>query len=139
MKGLLVALGGLAALLLLLFVVPPALDRLALAREHRRIAAPTPEQKVAELGVKQRHLDQLKAELFSRSCRNWIESGLHDPSSAQWVDTPAASKDSKDGTFTALVTLRAKNGFGALRLARYECHGLVVGAEALALSVKEAP
>jgi hypothetical protein len=51
-----------------------------------------------------------------------IKRVLHDPDSAQFDRTSAwpVTKNG-DGTSTVVVTLRASNAFGALRIGAYDC------------------
>jgi hypothetical protein len=61
-------------------------------------------------------------------CEVRIEKSLHDPSSAEWLDKtlgvlePLSMGRKADGGLEILTRLRAKNGFGAMRLFTAECN-----------------
>lgn len=56
------------------------------------------------------------------ACRIFIERQLHDPASAEWIDTPSwPVVDNADGSLGIGARYRAKNTFGALRLSHTTC------------------
>lgn len=100
------------------------------AREAARRAALTPAQRTQEdsdrarVEAERRAAEQLADALDTArgACLQMFERRLDDPDSAKYgrvTDWPAQQR--KDGTVYVLPTIRAKNAFGAYRLANFEC------------------
>jgi hypothetical protein len=76
------------------------------------------------------------------ACRDEISRALHDPSSAEWgigndgwFQTWPVSDDGNN--LTATATFRAKNAFGALVNARYQCSAVRIDGMLSLTSIKK--
>jgi hypothetical protein len=95
--------------------------------EAARRAGLTPEQKAAEAqAAKAKKTADAEAEALMSAvytCRMFIRQRLKDPESVKWAhlgdETPR--QKNKDGSFTADLSLRARNSFGGLVLETYQC------------------
>jgi hypothetical protein len=86
-----------------------------------RIAAMTPEQRAAEEKTKKDLSDLHDAQL---TCEGEVKKTLHDPDSAQFDDFRGYAvlpHTAPPDHYIVLVTVRAKNGFGALRHIAIRC------------------
>lgn len=64
------------------------------------------------------------------ACQVFIRERLHDPASVEWVSNPPWSvSGEKGGIFVVHARYRARNGFGALRLASRTCTMRAAGTE----------
>lgn len=72
----------------------------------------------------ERAADARKADLdfARRACENFVKKTLHDPKSAEFDDPSRFwAEQDKRGIFHVQATLRARNGFNALRQTIIEC------------------
>jgi len=88
-------------------------------REAARLAAMTPEQRASEATVKAATEQRSSAQY---ACKEFVKRTLNDPDAAQFDDasTYFTEKQAAD-KFRVEVTVRAKNGFNALRHITVNC------------------
>jgi len=71
------------------------------------------------------------------ACMTWIKQSLHDPSSAEFMDSSSANATEQDGVWTVIRAVRAKNAFNSTRLGMFECKMRSAGGDWILLSVKQ--
>lgn len=62
-------------------------------------------------------------ELAAFSCGGFIKQTVRDPSSVEWITEPALAHAIKqsDGSYRAILVLRANNGFGGKSVSNFSC------------------
>ena len=104
-------------------------------KEAARVAAMTPEQRASETKAKA-DSEQLSSARYA--CREFVKRSLNDPDAAQFDDTSGyfTEKQTVD-KFRVEVTVRAKNGFNALRHITVNCVTQQTGGKWFPVFVKE--
>lgn len=104
-------------------------------QEATRLAAMTPEQRASEAKAKA-DSDQLSSARYA--CKEFVKRSLNDPDAAQFDDarTYFTEKQTAD-KFRVEVSVRAKNGFNALRHITVNCVTQQTGGNWVAVFVKE--
>ncbi|HEY3658239.1 MAG TPA: hypothetical protein VGL34_24990 [Steroidobacteraceae bacterium] len=103
--------------------------------EAARLAAMTPEQRASEATVKAATEKRSSAQY---ACKEFVKRSLNDPDAAQFDDASAyfTEKQAVD-KFRVEVTVRAKNGFNALRHITVNCVTQQTGGKWFPVFVKE--
>lgn len=111
-----------------------------------RLAALTPEQRAAEIkhtadmAAMKARVDTANAEASSAryACKEFVKRSLNDPDAAQFDSAGEYfTQKQGDGKYRVEVTVRAKNGFNALRHIAVNCVTQKSGERWLPVSVKE--
>lgn len=103
--------------LLVLGMVVNAINEAKMTPEQRELVAAEKAAKAAEANK-----PAPPERLAKTACKNFINLRLNDPDSAEFPytsDWPSVAL--KDGKYRVMANLRAKNAFGALMLAEFQC------------------
>lgn len=87
------------------------------AKEAKRVAALTPEQRAAETAAKEK---SKRLEGAEYACEKFVKASLHDPGSAEF-DVSHPVKEEKGGVYFVQVQGRAKNALNATRRLVVNC------------------
>lgn len=95
----------------------------------------TPEEIAAAEAEKKEQEESWKRSMLQSSCQTEIERSLNDPDSADWGEFAVIPL--KDGTYSVIQDLRAKNAFGAMVKGSFECVSTYDGTNAVVLSATQ--
>ncbi len=111
-------------------------------KEQARLAALTPEQRAAEEKIKAaeavKKATEEKLDNARFACEEFVKKTLHDPGSAEFDDFREFwAKEERPHLYHVQASLRAKNGFGALRKLTVDCRITETKGNWIALALKE--